>query len=84
MSRVHSADSLAIVNSVAGPNGALIRCMEFLEDEIEDWLLPEINNATLDEDLLLLDCPGQIELTTHNRTLRYSSVDRRVSMYIHV
>ena len=65
-----SLSSLSLSLPPPGPNGGLIRCMEFLEEEIDDWLLPEINNAVLDEDLLLLDCPGQIELTTHNRTLR--------------
>jgi hypothetical protein len=46
-----------------GPNGALIYCMEYLLEN-STWLqdiLEEFN----DDDYLLLDCPGQLELYTH-------------------
>lgn len=46
-----------------GPNGALIYCMEFLLENM-DWLEDELNSFD-DDELLLLDCPGQIELYTH-------------------
>uniref|UniRef100_A0A7S4NVB5 GPN-loop GTPase 3 n=1 Tax=Paramoeba aestuarina TaxID=180227 RepID=A0A7S4NVB5_9EUKA len=45
-----------------GPNGGLVYCMEFLLDNIE-WL--EENMGDYDQDYLIFDCPGQIELYTH-------------------
>ena len=42
-----------------GPNGALIYAMEYLAQN-EDWI--EENFADYDEEYILLDCPGQIEL----------------------
>jgi GPN-loop GTPase len=47
-----------------GPNGALIYSMEYLLDHL-DWLRDELDNNFGDDDYLLLDCPGQIELYTH-------------------
>lgn len=46
-----------------GPNGALMYCMEFLLENL-DWLEDELDKF-LDDDYLILDCPGQIELYTH-------------------
>jgi len=46
-----------------GPNGALIYCMEYLLENM-DWLEDELNNFD-DDEYLLVDCPGQIELYTH-------------------
>jgi GTPase SAR1 family protein len=46
-----------------GPNGALIYCMEYLLENM-DWLSDELDNFD-DDEYLLLDCPGQIELYTH-------------------
>jgi len=46
-----------------GPNGALIYCMEYMLENM-DWLEDELNGFD-DDELLLLDCPGQIELYTH-------------------
>jgi GPN-loop GTPase len=46
-----------------GPNGALLYCMEYLLDHL-DWLYDALE-AMQDDDYLLLDCPGQIELYTH-------------------
>jgi GPN-loop GTPase len=46
-----------------GPNGALLYCMEYLLDNL-DWLYDELESMH-DDDYLLLDCPGQIELYTH-------------------
>lgn len=46
-----------------GPNGALVYCMEFLLENL-DWLQDELENF-MDDEYLLLDCPGQLELYTH-------------------
>ncbi|CAO3660815.1 unnamed protein product [Rhizopus stolonifer] len=45
-----------------GPNGGLIYCLEFLVNNI-DWLEEEIGDY--EDDYLIFDCPGQIELYTH-------------------
>jgi len=52
-----------------GPNGALLACMEYLEEELEDWLSEELEPYG-DEDYLLFDCPGQIELYSHSSVFR--------------
>ncbi|KAI3461775.1 hypothetical protein Pfo_018438 [Paulownia fortunei] len=49
---------------VLGPNGGLIYCMEHLEENLDDWLTEELDNY-LDDDYLVFDCPGQIELFSH-------------------
>uniref|UniRef100_A0A2C9UVW2 GPN-loop GTPase 3 n=1 Tax=Manihot esculenta TaxID=3983 RepID=A0A2C9UVW2_MANES len=41
-----------------GPNGALIYCMEELEDNLDDWLAEELENYR-DDDYLVFDCPGE-------------------------
>lgn len=45
-----------------GPNGALIYCMEFLMSQ-QDWLEEQL--GTYEDDYLVFDLPGQIELYTH-------------------
>lgn len=45
-----------------GPNGALIYCMEQLMDNL-DWLHERLEEG--DEEYILFDIPGQIELFTH-------------------
>ncbi|KAM0943768.1 putative GPN-loop GTPase, P-loop containing nucleoside triphosphate hydrolase [Dioscorea sansibarensis] len=52
-----------------GPNGGLIYCMEHLEENLDDWLAGELDNY-LDDDYLVFDCPGQIELFSHVPVLR--------------
>ncbi|CAN1236057.1 GPN-loop GTPase 3 [Linum grandiflorum] len=55
-----------------GPNGALMYCMEYpfkLEDNLDDWLTEELDNY-MDDDYLVFDCPGQIELFSHVPVLR--------------
>uniref|UniRef100_A0A2P2JB74 GPN-loop GTPase 3 n=1 Tax=Rhizophora mucronata TaxID=61149 RepID=A0A2P2JB74_RHIMU len=52
-----------------GPNGALIYCMEELENSLDDWLTEELDNY-LDDDYLVFDCPGQIELFSHVPVLK--------------
>lgn len=46
-----------------GPNGALVYCMEFLLENIE-WLEEKLD-AFIDNDYVVFDLPGQIELYTH-------------------
>jgi GTPase SAR1 family protein len=46
-----------------GPNGGLIYCMEYLLENM-DWFQDELDNFD-DDEYLLVDCPGQIELYTH-------------------
>lgn len=47
-----------------GPNGALVFCMEYLmEPDGREWLRDQLGDY--DEDCILFDCPGQIELYTH-------------------
>lgn len=52
-----------------GPNGGLMYCMEHLEENLDDWLTDELDNY-LDDDYLVFDCPGQIELFSHVPMLR--------------
>lgn len=47
-----------------GPNGGLLYCMEYLEEELDDWLAEQLEPYG-DDDYLLFDCPGQIELYNH-------------------
>lgn len=44
-----------------GPNGALMYCMEYLEENLDEWL-GEALEGYGDDDYLLFDCPGQAEL----------------------
>ncbi|ORY53643.1 hypothetical protein BCR33DRAFT_711025 [Rhizoclosmatium globosum] len=45
-----------------GPNGGLVYCLEYLVNNI-DWLEDQI--SSFEDDYLIIDCPGQIELYTH-------------------
>lgn len=45
-----------------GPNGGLVYCFEFLMENL-DWLDAELGD--FEDDYLILDMPGQIELYTH-------------------
>jgi GTPase SAR1 family protein len=45
-----------------GPNGGLMYCMEYVAQNLE-WLRNQLGD--FDDDYLLIDCPGQIELYTH-------------------
>jgi GPN-loop GTPase len=47
-----------------GPNGALIYCMEYFLEHLE-WFQTSLDAQFDDDDYLLLDCPGQLELFTH-------------------
>jgi hypothetical protein len=46
-----------------GPNGALVYCMEYLLENM-DWLQENLEEFD-DDEYLIIDCPGQIELYTH-------------------
>ena len=46
-----------------GPNGSLVYCMEYLLDNM-DWLQDHLDTYD-DDEYLIIDCPGQIELYTH-------------------
>ena len=50
-----------------GPNGGLLFCMNFLASN-DEWL--QENFADFDDEYILFDCPGQIELFTHEDSLK--------------
>eukprot|EP00088_Acartia_fossae_P010465 TRINITY_DN1522_c0_g1_i1.p1 TRINITY_DN1522_c0_g1~~TRINITY_DN1522_c0_g1_i1.p1 ORF type:complete len:277 (+),score=68.64 TRINITY_DN1522_c0_g1_i1:31-861(+) len=50
-----------------GPNGGLVFSMEFLLENI-DWLQDALGE--IEDDYILFDCPGQIELYTHMDVMR--------------
>eukprot|EP00124_Ichthyophonus_hoferi_P006014 Ihof_evm2s1120 gene=Ihof_evmTU2s1120 len=49
-----------------GPNGGLVYCMEYLEQNI-DWLQDKLKE--LEGYYILFDCPGQVELYTHHKSI---------------
>jgi len=51
-----------------GPNGGLLAAMEYLSDNIE-WLESQFDDFAEDE-YVLIDCPGQIELYSHLPVMR--------------
>lgn len=51
-----------------GPNGALIHCMERLEQEFE-WLETKLKGLD-PESYVLIDCPGQVELFICNDSFK--------------
>ena len=52
-----------------GPNGALLYSMEYLQDNLENWLSMTLEGYD-DGDCVIFDCPGQIELYSHHSTFR--------------
>ncbi|KAB0792320.1 hypothetical protein PPYR_14279 [Photinus pyralis] len=50
-----------------GPNGALMYCMEYLEENY-DWLLVKLR--ALKDSYLIFDMPGQVELYTHHCAIK--------------
>ncbi|KAL2720915.1 GPN-loop GTPase 3 [Vespula squamosa] len=50
-----------------GPNGGLVFCMEYLVEN-STWLEEKLGDA--DDDYIIFDCPGQIELYTHMTVMR--------------
>ena len=52
-----------------GPNGGLMYCMEYLEDNLDDWLSEALEGFG-EDDCVIFDCPGQIELYSHHTCFR--------------
>ncbi|XP_012529948.1 GPN-loop GTPase 3 [Monomorium pharaonis] len=50
-----------------GPNGGLVFCMEYLIENTK-WLEEKLGDV--DDDYIIFDCPGQIELYTHMTVMR--------------
>ncbi|KAG5330713.1 GPN3 GTPase, partial [Acromyrmex charruanus] len=50
-----------------GPNGGLVFCMEYLVEN-SSWLEEKLGDV--DDDYIIFDCPGQIELYTHMTVIR--------------
>ncbi|XP_034934527.1 GPN-loop GTPase 3 [Chelonus insularis] len=50
-----------------GPNGGLVFCMEYLLEN-SSWLEEQLGD--IDDDYIIFDCPGQIELYTHMTVIR--------------
>ena len=68
-----------------GPNGGLLYCMEYLEANL-DWLESKLNQYS--DYYFLFDCPGQVELYTHQSSLKniFSQLSKwnfRVSIFVH-
>lgn len=59
---IHLDDAMEDKELNFGPNGGLVFCMEFLARNF-DWLKKEISDV--EDDYIIFDCPGQIELYTH-------------------
>ena len=50
-----------------GPNGGLVYCIEHLETNFE-WLASKLKD--FNDHYLIIDCPGQVELFTHNNAIK--------------
>ncbi|XP_070572172.1 GPN-loop GTPase 3-like [Ptychodera flava] len=50
-----------------GPNGGLVFCMEYFAQNF-DWLEEQLGD--IEDDYIIFDCPGQIELYTHLPVMR--------------
>ena len=55
-------------NLTLGPNGALVYCMEYLVKNIA-WLQDKMKPDS-SCNYYLLDCPGQVELYTHDTSMK--------------
>merc|ERR1712113_49029 len=51
-----------------GPNGGLVYAMEYIADNMS-WLEEQLADY-IDDDYLIFDCPGQIELYSHLTVMR--------------
>lgn len=54
-------------NLKLGPNGGMIYCLEYLEQNL-DWLKSQLD--LYKKAYFLFDCPGQVELYTHHNSIR--------------
>ncbi|KAL3268137.1 hypothetical protein HHI36_007264 [Cryptolaemus montrouzieri] len=59
---IHVQDTMEDEELHFGPNGGLVFCIEYLLEN-SDWLHDKIGDQ--EDDYILFDCPGQIELYTH-------------------
>lgn len=59
---IHIQDAMEDEELRFGPNGGLIFCLEYLVEN-SDWLHDRLGDQ--DDDYIVFDCPGQIELYTH-------------------
>ncbi|KAF9976623.1 GPN-loop GTPase 2 [Actinomortierella ambigua] len=57
----------AMENLQLGPNGGIIYCMEYLADNMV-WLEEKLK--AVKDDYIVFDCPGQVELYTHNDAMK--------------
>lgn len=64
---IHVDDAMEDEDLHFGPNGGLVFCIEYLVENSE-WLHDRLGEQ--DDDYLLFDCPGQIELYTHLQAIR--------------
>ena len=62
-----------------GPNGGLVYCIEHLETNFE-WLASKLKD--FNDHYLIIDCPGQVELFTHNNAIKYliSRIEKECSV----
>lgn len=61
-----------------GPNGGLVYCMEYLLQNL-DWLDEALGDYN--DDYIIFDCPGQIELYSHIPLMRHL-VDHIQQLYL--
>lgn len=59
---IHVQDTMEDEELHFGPNGGLVFCLEYLIEN-SDWLRDRLGEQ--EDDYVLFDCPGQIELYTH-------------------
>ncbi|KAJ1957011.1 hypothetical protein GGI12_005149 [Dipsacomyces acuminosporus] len=52
-----------------GPNGGMVYCIEYLEKNVQ-WLDEQLGPFAKDEYYFIFDCPGQVELYTHNQSIK--------------
>ncbi|XP_076628741.1 GPN-loop GTPase 3 [Colletes latitarsis] len=64
-------DAMEDVELQFGPNGGLVFCMEYLLEN-SSWLEEKLGDV--DDDYIIFDCPGQIELYTHMTVIRQLTV----------
>lgn len=64
---IHLDDAMEDESLRFGPNGGLVFCMEYLAQNF-DWLQEQLEEV--EDDYIIFDCPGQIELYTHIPVMR--------------
>jgi len=64
---IHVQDTMEDEELHFGPNGGLVFCIEYLLEN-SDWLREQLGDR--EDDYILFDCPGQIELYTHLTVVR--------------